>query len=162
MSKISLNYVNFLRESPLNSLDLDLKKPIEPCNSSLAKVSESQGTWVPKRWVETLKKVSQFGRIGSRKIFFAKSKLTNLKNTRGGAVGGGAVQKSIYIQTPSFWNFSGIAHTQARKQGVPYIYSTRISRSGLPSFIKSRSTLQSLVRKIYKLSDTAYLVNFKN
>ena len=64
MSKISLNYVNFLRESPLNSLDLDLKKPIEPCNSSLAKVSEIQGTWVPKRqgesgkknWVETLKK----------------------------------------------------------------------------------------------------------
>ena len=92
MSKISLNYVNFLRESPLNSLDLDLKKPIEPCNSSLAKVSESQGTWVPKRWVETLKKVSQFGRIGSRKIFFAKSKLTNLKNTRGG----GGSEKYIY------------------------------------------------------------------
>ena len=42
------NYVNFLLESPLNSLDLDLRKIIEPCNSFMAKVRESQGTWVPK------------------------------------------------------------------------------------------------------------------
>ena len=42
------NYVNFLLESPLNSLDLDFGKLCEPCNSILAKVRESQGTWVPK------------------------------------------------------------------------------------------------------------------
>ena len=61
------NYVNFLLESPLNSLDLDLQKVIEPCNSFMAKVRESQGTWITKsqgesgnfakeNWVETLKK----------------------------------------------------------------------------------------------------------
>ena len=42
------NYVNFLLESPLKSLNLDLGKMCEPCNSFLAKVRESQGTWVPQ------------------------------------------------------------------------------------------------------------------
>ena len=42
------NYVNFHLEYPLNSLDLELGKMCEPCNSFLAKVRESQGTWVPK------------------------------------------------------------------------------------------------------------------
>ena len=39
------NYVNFLLESPLNSLNL---KICQPCNLFLAKVRENQGTWVPK------------------------------------------------------------------------------------------------------------------
>ena len=47
------NYVNFFLESPLNSLDLDLGKIIEPCNSFLADVRESQGPWVPKSWGES-------------------------------------------------------------------------------------------------------------
>ena len=42
------NYVNLLLEYPLNSLDLELEKMCELCNSFLAKVRESQGTWVPK------------------------------------------------------------------------------------------------------------------
>ena len=58
-----MNCVNFILESPLNFLDLDLGKNIEPCNSFLAKVRElesqkareSQGT-LKKNWVETLKK----------------------------------------------------------------------------------------------------------
>ena len=61
------NYVSFLLESPLYSLDLDFRKIIKPCNSFKDKVRESQGTWVPKsqgesgnfakkNWVETLKK----------------------------------------------------------------------------------------------------------
>ena len=33
------NYVNFLLESPLNSLDIDLGKMCEPCNSFLTKFS---------------------------------------------------------------------------------------------------------------------------
>ena len=41
------NYVNFLLDSPLNSLDLDLGKIIEPYNSFLGKVRESQVTLVP-------------------------------------------------------------------------------------------------------------------
>ena len=45
------------------------------------------------------------------------------------------VQKSVYIQTPSVWSFSGIVHTQERRQGVPCMSSTRLSRSGLPSLI---------------------------
>ena len=88
------NYVSFLLESPLNSLDLDLGKVIERCNSFLAKVRESQGTWVPKARKSQgtlLKKIgwkpwmgiTQFCRILSRKSLFAKSKLTNLKNSRG-------------------------------------------------------------------------------
>ena len=88
------NYVNFLLESPLNSLDLDLQKVIEPCNSFMAKVRKSQGTWVPKSQGESgnfAKKVewkywrsaTQFCRICSCKSLFAKSKLTNLKNSGG-------------------------------------------------------------------------------
>ena len=42
------NYVNFLLDSPLNSLDFHLGKIIEPFNSFLAKARESQGTRVPK------------------------------------------------------------------------------------------------------------------
>ena len=41
------NYVNFLLDSPLNSLDLNLGKIIEPYNSFLAKVRESKVTLVP-------------------------------------------------------------------------------------------------------------------
>ena len=41
------NYVKFLLDSPLNSLDLDLGKTIEPYNSLLGKVRESQVTLVP-------------------------------------------------------------------------------------------------------------------
>ena len=85
---------------------------------------------------------------------FAKSKLTNLKTS------GGFFQKSIYIQTHSVWSFSDIVHTQERRQGVPCMSSNRLSRSGLPSLIYSRSTLQSLVKKIYKLGDFAYFSEF--
>ena len=37
----------------LNSLDLELGKMCEPCNSFLVKVRESQGTWDPKRQEES-------------------------------------------------------------------------------------------------------------
>ena len=40
------NYVNFLLEYHLKSLDLELGKMCEPCNSFLAKVRKSQETWV--------------------------------------------------------------------------------------------------------------------
>ena len=96
------NYVNFRLEYPLNSLDLELEKMCEPCNSFLAKVRESQGTWVPKSQGESgnfAKKLGwnpevvshNFCRIHSGKILFSKSKLTNLKNS------GKFFQKSIYI-----------------------------------------------------------------
>ena len=133
------NYVNFLFEYPLNSLDLELGKICEPCNSFLAKVRESQVTWVPKSegesgnfvkktWLKPWMGVTQFCRIHSGKILFSKSKLTNLKNSER------FFQKSIYIFKP-LWSFSGIAHTQQRRQGVPCMSSTRLSRSGLPSLI---------------------------
>ena len=48
MKKISLKLCKFLLDSSLNSLDLDLGKIIETCNSFVAKVRESQETWVPK------------------------------------------------------------------------------------------------------------------
>ena len=47
--------------------------------------------------------ITQFCRILSRKSLFAKSKLTNLKNTGvggGGGGGGEGVQESMYIQNP--------------------------------------------------------------
>ena len=139
------NYVNFFLESPLNSLDLDLGKIIEPCNSFLADVRESEGPWVPKSWGESgdfekkkkkkkktgwkpWSSVKQFCRLRSRKSLFAKSKLTNLKFW-------GGFHKSIYIQTPSVWSLSSLAHTQERRQGVPWMSSIRLSRSGLPSLI---------------------------
>ena len=139
------NYVSFLLESPLNSLDLDLGKVIERCNSFLAKVRESQGTWVPKARKSQgtlLKKIgwkpwmgiTQFCRILSRKSLFAKSKLTNLKNTGVGR-GGRRFRKVCISKTPYVWRFSSIAHTQERRQGVPCMSSTRLSRSGLPSLI---------------------------
>ena len=56
------NYVNFLLESPLNSLDLDFGKLCEPCNSFLAKVRESQGTWVPKSQGEAGNFAKKIGR----------------------------------------------------------------------------------------------------
>ena len=107
------NYVNFLLESSLNSLDLDGEKPIEPYNSFLAKVRESQGTWVPKSqgksgnfakkigW-KPWRGVTQFCRICNGKSLFAKSKLTNLKNS----VGVGGSEKYIYSNPPClefFW-----------------------------------------------------------
>ena len=62
MNKISVKLCKF---SPWNSLNLDVEKMCEPCNSLLAEVRESQGTWVPKNqgksgnfakknWVETM------------------------------------------------------------------------------------------------------------
>ena len=45
MSKISLKLCTF---SLWNSLNLDWGKTCEPCNSLLAKASESQGAWVQK------------------------------------------------------------------------------------------------------------------
>ena len=139
------NYVSFLLESPLNSLDLDLGKVIERWNSFLAKVRESQGTWVPKARKSQgtlLKKIgwkpwmgiTEFCRILSRKSLFAKSKLTNLKNSRGGG-GGSRFRKVCISKTPYVWSFSSIAHTQERRQRVPCMSSTRLSRSGLPSLI---------------------------
>ena len=141
----SWNYVNFLLDSHLNSLDLDLGKNIEPSYSFLAEVRESQETWVPKSQGESrnfAKKikwkpwrfVTQFCRICSRKSLFANSKLTNLKHSGRGRRGGG-VLKIIYIQTPCVWSFSGIAHTQEKKKGVTCMSSNRLSRSGLPSLI---------------------------
>ena len=142
------NYVSFLLESPLNSLDLDLGKVIERCNSFLAKVRESQGTWVPKSrgesgnfakkiWWKLWRSVTQFCRIRCRKSLFAKSKLTNLKNSGGEEDGEGVrgVHKSIHIHTPSVCSLSGIAHSQEMRQGAPCMSSTRLSRSGLISFI---------------------------
>ena len=104
------NYVNFLLEYPLNSLNLELVKMCEPCNLFLAKVRESQGTWVPKSQGESgnfAKKtalkpwsdVTQFCRIHRGKILFSKSKLTNLKNF------GWFFQKSIYILKPPCLEF---------------------------------------------------------
>ena len=46
--KLPSSYINFCLEYSSNSLDLELGKMCEPCNSFLAKVRESQGTWVPK------------------------------------------------------------------------------------------------------------------
>ena len=137
--KLPSSYINFCLEYSSNSLDLELGKMCEPCNSFLAKVRESQGTWVPKSQGESgnfAKKlglkpwwgVTQFCRIHRGKILFSKSKLTNLKNSER------FFQKSIYIFKP-LWSFSGIAHTQQRRQGVTCMSSTRLSRSGLPSLI---------------------------
>ena len=106
MSKISLKLCKFPPWISFKLLGYRLRKIIEPRNSFLAKVRESQGTWVPKSQGESgnfAKKVewkywrsaTQFCRICSCKSLFAKSKLTNLKNS--GVVG---VQQSIYIQTP--------------------------------------------------------------
>ena len=133
------NYVNFLFEYPLNPLDLELGKICEPCNSFLAKVRESQVTWVPKSkgesgnfvkktWLKPWMGVTQFCRIHSGKILFSKSKLTNVKHS------GDFFEKSIYILKP-LWRFSGITHTQQRRQRVPCMSSTRLPRSGLSSLI---------------------------
>ena len=100
----SWNYVNFLLESHLNSLDLDLGI-IEPCNLFLVEVREIQGTWVPKsqgEWGNVAKKirwkpwrvVTNFCRNCSRKSLFTMSKLTNLKNS------GRGVFKKVYISKP--------------------------------------------------------------
>ena len=135
------NYVNFLLEYPLNSLDLELGKKCEPCNPFLAKVRESQGTWVPKSQGESgnvtkeiglkpWRGVMQFCRIHSGKILFSESKFTNIKKLLG------FFFSKVYISSnPSVWNFSGIVHTQQRRQGVPCMSFTRLSRSGLPSLI---------------------------
>ena len=82
----------------------------EPCNLFLAKVRESQGTWVPKsqgesgNFAKTLglkpwRGAKQFCRIRSGKILFSKSKLTDLKNS------GRFFQKSIYILKPRCLDF---------------------------------------------------------
>ena len=113
--KLPSSYINFCLEYSSNSLDLELGKMCEPCNSFLAKVRESQGTWVPKSQGESgnfAKKlglkpwwgVTQFCRIHRGKILFSKSKLTNLKNSGGwGEVG----FRKVYISpNPSVWSFS--------------------------------------------------------
>ena len=67
MNKISLKLCKFSPRISLNSLDSDLRKIIEPCNLFMAKVRDSQGTWVrktqgqsgnfaKKNWAETQKK----------------------------------------------------------------------------------------------------------
>ena len=140
MSKISLKLCKFSPWISLNSLELDLGKIIKPCNSFLAKVRESQGTWVKAResqgtllektgW-KPWRGVTQFCRIHSCKSLF-EEQIDKSKKLEGG----GEVQKSIYIQIPSVWSFSGITHTQGRNQGVPCMSSTRLARSGLPSLI---------------------------
>ena len=106
--------VNFLLESALNSLDLDLGKIIEPSNSFLAKVRETQLPWVPKTQGESGKfakkigwkpwsSVTQFCRIDSRKTLFAKTKLTNLKYSGGVWEGGGVWFRKEYISKPSLF-----------------------------------------------------------
>ena len=72
------------------------------------KARESQGTLLKKIGWKPWRSVRQFSRICSRKSFFAKSKIDKSRKLRGGR---GRVQKNIYIQTPSVWSFSGIAHT---------------------------------------------------
>ena len=139
------NCIKFFLEYPFKSLNVELEKMCEPCHSFLAKVWESQGTWVQKARENQgtfLKKlggnpVTQFCIIRSHKSLKAclKSKLTNLKNWRGVEGGWWGLQKSIYIETPSVWSFSGITHTRERRQGVPCMSSTRLTRSGLPSLI---------------------------
>ena len=47
-AKSPWNYVNFRLKHHLNSLDLELGKMCQSCNSFLAKVREIQRTWVPK------------------------------------------------------------------------------------------------------------------
>ena len=111
------NYGNFLLESPFSSLNLDLRKMCEPCNSwkgkSQGKIRESQRTWVPKShgksgnltknngW-KPWRSVKQFCGICKGESLFSKSKVTNLKNPRE------ISQKSIYILKHSclefFWN----------------------------------------------------------
>ena len=86
----------------LNSLDLELGKIYEPCNSFMAKVKESQGTWNPKSQEKSryfAKKIglkpwrglTQFCRIHSCKILFSKGRLKNLRKFCF------FFQKSIYI-----------------------------------------------------------------
>ena len=134
------NYVNLMLEYPLNSLDLELEKMCELCNSFLAKVRESQGTWVPKSQGESgdfAKKialkpwrgVTQFRRIHSGKILFSKSKLTNLESF------GGFFQESIYILKPLCLEFFWYSLYLAKEAGSAFMSSTRLSRSWLPSLI---------------------------
>ena len=59
MSKISLKLCKF---SPLNSLESDLGKIIEPCSSFLAKVKEIQRAWVPKSQGQSRNFVKKTGR----------------------------------------------------------------------------------------------------
>ena len=132
------NYVNFLLEYHLKSLDLELGKMYEPCNSFLAKVRKSQETWVLQSQRESqetlLKKLGwnpegmshTFCRIHYGKILFSNSKLTKyIKKNR-----------NVYISSnPSVWSFSGTAHTQQKRKGLPCMFSTNLSRSELPSLI---------------------------
>ena len=134
------NYVNHLLEYPLNSLDLELEKMCELFNLFLAKLRESQGTWVPKSLGESghfAKKialkpwrgVTQFRRFHSDKILFSKSKLTNLKNH------GGFFQKGIYILKPLCLEFFWYSPYLAKEAGSAFMSSTRLSRSWLASLI---------------------------
>ena len=127
------NYVNFLLEYHLKSLNLELGKMCEPCNSFLAKVRKSQETWVlqsqresgnfaKKIGLKPRRDVTQFCRIHYGKILFSNSKLTKyIKKNR-----------NVYISSnPSVWSFSGTAHTQQKRKGLPCMFSTNLSRSGL-------------------------------
>ena len=108
MSKISLNLCKFSPGICFKLLGFRIRKIIEPCNSFLAKVRESQLPWVSKTQGESGKfakkigwkpwsSVTQFCRIHSCKTLFAKSKLTNLKYSGGGLGGGGCgSEKYIY------------------------------------------------------------------
>ena len=91
------NYVNFLPESPLNSLDIDLEKLLNLVihfwlksgkvrELESQKARESQGILLKRIAGKPWRIVTKFCRILSRKSLFAKSKLTNLKDS-GGVVG---------------------------------------------------------------------------
>ena len=73
------------------------------------KARESQGTLLKKLGGNPEEVSHNFAESAVVKACL-KSKLTTLKNGRGGR--GVGVQKSIYIQTPSVWSFPGINHTQ--------------------------------------------------
>ena len=103
-------------------MDLELGTMCEPCNLFLAKVRESQGTWVPKSQGESgifaktiglkpWRVVTQFCRIHSGKILFSKSKLTNLKNSAG------FFQKSTYILKPRCFEFFWYSPYLAKEAG---------------------------------------------
>ena len=102
MRKISLKLRKFSSWYLINSMDLELGNMCKLCNSFLVKVRESKGTWVqkkPERVRELCLKIglnpwrgdTQFFRTHSGKIAFSKSKLANLKSSKG------YFQKSIYV-----------------------------------------------------------------
>ena len=92
-------YVNFLLEFPLKSLNLDLGKMCQPCNSFLTKVRENQGTWVLKSQGKSRNFSKKLGLKPCRgKIYFEKE--------TPGKIHKGSVD--FYVHTP-VWIKNGIA-----------------------------------------------------